>query len=158
MTSPSPDPSSGPLHLRQLRRLVGKWKVALRWSEATHRLAGGPREIELPVEIRWLATGPWLYYEFGPAHWLIGGDEEQKEFAVLYSDDRPVFREYRMTLRGDLWKIWRDAPRFRQRFEGRLENHDRRIVGHWDKREDGGPWALDFELRFERSGPASRRP
>jgi hypothetical protein len=150
------DTSTLPIQVRQLGRLVGSWEVTISWSEATHKLVGGPREVELPVEIKWVDIGPWIYYRFGPARWLIGGDEDSKEFAVLYTDDRPAPREYRMTLDGDTWRIWRDTPGFRQRFEGRLTNNDSRIVAHWDKCEDGKSWMLDFNLVFARKKSSGR--
>jgi hypothetical protein len=147
-----PKTSTLPVQVRKLDRLVGTWNVTLRWSEATHELVGGRKEVAFPLEICWLETGPWVYYEFGPAHWLIGGDGESKEFSVLYTDGRPAPRLYGMTLHGNVWKIWRDAPGFRQRFEGRLARNDRRIVAHWDKCEDGNSWTLDFNLVFNRVG------
>jgi hypothetical protein len=139
-----------PNHIQQLERLVGSWTVNLRWSPSTHKLVGGPREIELPVEFGWLDSTPWLQYRFGPARWLIGGDEADRQFVVLYTDDRPALRVYRMTLERNIWKIWRNAPGFRQRFEGRLLANDRKIVAHWDKAEGTKPWTLDFDLVFRR--------
>lgn len=127
---------------------MGKWRVTLRWSEATHRLVGGPPEIETESEIAWLGVGDILRYRVGPADWIIGGDEANPELSVLYADDRPVSRVYRMTWDGTVWKIWRDAPGFRQRFEGRLGNRGRSIVGHWDKCEDGKTWVRDFDMAF----------
>jgi hypothetical protein len=139
-----------PAHIQRLSRLVGSWKVTIRWSVATHQLVGGPREIEFPVEINWLDSGPWLHYRFGAAHWLIGGDEDDPEFVVLYTDDRPAPRLYQMTFERDVWKIWRDAPGFRQRFEGKITEKGRTIVAHWDKAEGNKSWARDFDLVFRR--------
>jgi hypothetical protein len=142
--------STLPSAIRALERLVGRWNVTIRWSRATHRLVGGPREFVAEVEIAWLDPRGVLRYQLGPSHWFIGGDESSGEFVALYTDDRPVSRVYRMTLNRGLWRVWRDAPGFRQRFEGRLRDHDRRIDAHWDKSEGGKRWARDFDMVFVR--------
>jgi len=140
-----------PPYLRPLHRLVGTWNVTLRWSEATHRLVGGPREVDAEAEISWLPSGYILHYRLGPSHWLISRDELAREFTVIYTDDRPVSRVYRMTFERRVWKMWRDAPGLRQRFEGRLRPDGQRIVSHWDKCEDGKHWVRDFDLVFDRA-------
>ena len=148
----APKLSELPVHLRELGHLVGTWNVKLRWSEATHRLVGGPIEVDMVIKIQWLDASPWIHYWMGPAHWLIGGDEGRQEFVVLYTDGRPSPRVYRMTFNRGLWKIWRDAPGFRQRFEGRLTKNGRRIEARWDKAEGRKGWARDFDLTFVRAG------
>ena len=57
---------------------------------------------------------------------------------------------YHMSFEKGVWRIWRDAPGFRQRFEGRLQQKGRKIVAHWDKAEGKGPWTLDFDMVFRR--------
>ena len=45
---------------------------------------------------------------------------------------------------------WRDGAPFPQRFTGSFEDSERRIVGRWEKAEDGTNLALDLELVFRR--------
>jgi hypothetical protein len=148
---------SGPkteLHdLRPLSELIGNWNVTLRWSRETHKLIGGPDSVEATAKISLLKEGGFLHYQMGPSHWIIGGDENANEFTVLYSDERPVSRVYKMSFSHEgVWKIWRNAPGFHQRFEGRLKDNGRRIDAHWEKSKDGKSWVPDFEMTFVRRG------
>lgn len=143
--------------MRRLLPLTGSWSVKLRWSPGTHRLVGGPIEVDAHAEIRFLEGGAALHYRMGPSHWLIGGDEQSREYTVLYADDRPVSRVYRMTFRAGVWRIWRNAPGFSQRFEARVQRGGRRIVGHWDRSEGNRKWVRDFDLRFVREAPGGAR-
>jgi hypothetical protein len=142
--------------LQALRPLAGTWRTVLRWSEETHKLVGGPKELLGKARFQWLEGGRFLHYEFGPSHWIIGGDDASSEYCVLYSDDREVARVYRMTWAGGVWRIWREAPGFHQRFEGRLQNRGRTIRAHWERSSDGATWAHDFDLTFTRPAPARR--
>lgn len=140
-----------PPYVQPLEQLVGRWDVSLHWSEATHKLAGGPRDVETEALFDWLPGLPVLRYRLATSTCLIGGDESTGEFHVLYSDERPVARVCRMTFARGVWRIWRDAPGFRQRFEGQLREGGRTIKGFWDKCEDGRTWTRDFDLTFRRS-------
>jgi hypothetical protein len=137
-----------PRELRSLKKLLGSWSVTIRWSEETHKLIGGPKEIEAEAKISSMKEG-FLSYQMGPSHWIIGGDESSKEFTVIYSDERLISRVYRMSFARGVWKIWRDAPRFHQRFEAHVRS-SRRIDAHWDKSEDGKFWVRDFDMTFVR--------
>jgi hypothetical protein len=53
-----------------------------------------------------------------------------------------------MTFEDRLWRIWRDAVGFKQRFEGRLSLDGRVIEAHWEKSPDGKTWARDFDLTY----------
>jgi len=141
-----------PRELRPLNKLIGTWNVTLKWSEETHKLVGGPKEVEAEAKISPMKEeGGFLHYQMGPAHWIIGGDESSKEFIVLYSDDRLISRVYRMSFARGVWKIWRDAPKFHQRFEGLVKSNGRRIDARWEKSEDGKIWVHDFDMTFVRS-------
>jgi hypothetical protein len=137
-----------PSSMQKLGPLVGTWSVNIRWSEDSHRLVGGPAEVVAKAKIDWLDRSGILHYEIGPSHWLIGQDKSDRGYTVLYSDERRVSRIYRMSFGRGLWRVWRDAPGFRQRFEGRLRGNGRRIEAFWDKAEGGGPWARDFDMTF----------
>lgn len=53
--------------MRRLRPLAGSWYVKLRWSPETHKLVGGPREVDAHAEIRFLEGGATLHYRMGPS-------------------------------------------------------------------------------------------
>jgi len=138
-----------PRELRPLNKLIGNWSFTIRWSEETHKLVGGPKEVVAEAKISMMKEGGFLHYQIGPAHWIIGGDESSPEFIVLYGDERLISRVYRMSFAHGFWKIWRDAPKFRQRFQGHFRTN-RRIDAYWDKSEDGKSWVRDFDMIFVR--------
>ena len=141
-----------PRELRSLNKLIGNWSVTIRWSEETHKLIGGPKELEAEAKISLMKEeGGFLHYQMGPAHWIIGGDESSKAFVALYSDERLISHVYKMSFVRGVWKIWRDAPKFRQRFEGHVRANGRRIDARWEKSEDGKVWLHDFDMTFVRS-------
>ena len=55
-----------------------------------------------------------------------------------------------MSLRDGVWKLWRDAPGFSQRFEGRFSDDGKTISGRWEKSADGVQWEHDFDLTYTR--------
>jgi hypothetical protein len=138
--------------LKPLEPLVGRWETVIRWSEETHKLVGGPVELNGEASFTPMEGGRFLHYQFGPSHWIIGRDEPSAEYTVLYSDDRQYSRVYRMTLSRQVWKIWRDAPKFHQRFEARLSRDSRRIKAHWDRSVEGKKWTHDFDIKYSKIG------
>ena len=55
---------------------------------------------------------------------IIGLDDASEQFTMLYADSRDVFRVYQMSPNDDVWKLWRDAPGFSQRFTGAFRDND----------------------------------
>lgn len=97
-----------------------------------------------------LSNAPTGWVENAPrsAVWLIGVDEVTERFTALYADSRDVFRVYAMTLRGGVWKIWRDTPGFSQRFTGTFHGDGDSIDGGWESSEDGNEWEVDFDVTY----------
>jgi hypothetical protein len=81
---------------------------------------------------------------------IIGSDESEGSIIALYCDDRMVSRIYQMSLTNGVWKIWREAPGFFQRFEGKLSKDGTIITGRWEISGDGTHWELDFDLVYKR--------
>ncbi|MFI6182570.1 hypothetical protein ACIA8R_44075 [Nonomuraea sp. NPDC051191] len=102
----------------------------------------GPVPDTAPLE--WRRNSPF------PATSLIGLDDATGECAMLYADVRGVHRVYRTTLDGGVWRVWRDAPGFNQRFTGEICDGGDLIEGRWEMSEDGLAWCLDFELTYTR--------
>jgi hypothetical protein len=85
------------------------------------------------------------------ARWIIGRDESEENYSVLYFDDRGVSRKYEMSLADGIWKIWRNAPGFWQRFKGKVSKDGKTIIAHWELSTDGGKtWDHDFDLNYFR--------
>ncbi len=82
---------------------------------------------------------------------IIGADEASDECTALYYDARGVYRVYRMGLAEGEWRIWREAPRFHQRYIGKLSDDGRNINGRWEFSEDGESWKVDFDLNYTKA-------
>ena len=93
------------------------------------------------------------------AVWIIGRDESEPGYSVLYADDRGVSRVYRMSLEDEHWQMWRDTPEFSQRFHAQLDPDGQTIRGRWEKSTDqGATWEHDFNVDYvhERASNPSR--
>jgi hypothetical protein len=142
--------------LSDLQPLIGSWIMSITWSEKTHQLVGGPRSVDVPVSFAWASNGSFLVHTSGGggaplAHWMIGRDDTSGTFSALYADSRGVSRLYEMSFAGELWKMWRAAPGFHQRFAGRIGPDGNTIEACWEKSEDGSNWEHDFDLIYTRS-------
>jgi hypothetical protein len=72
------------------------------------------------------------------ATWIIGRDESESDYCVLYTDDRRVSRVYRMSFSDRTWRMWRDTSEFAQRFDAEVGPSQAEITGSWQKSADGG--------------------
>jgi hypothetical protein len=79
---------------------------------------------------------------------VIGGDESTETYCALYFDSRGVSRIYQMSLNDGVWKMWREAPGFRQRFTGTFSDDGGTIRGYWERSADGSHWEHDFDLTY----------
>ncbi len=145
--------------LDRLEALVGEWEL-----EAS---VGGQTIRGARTKFEWLEGGAFLVQhtdaepdESAPAEWvanapfpvvtIIGLDDSAETFSMLYADGRGVFRVYEMTLGGGVWKIWRDAPGFFQRFTATFSDDGRTITGSWEGSRDGSEWEHDFGLTYRK--------
>ncbi|MET7967900.1 hypothetical protein [Micromonospora sp. NPDC005305] len=49
-----------------------------------------------------------------------------------------------------VWRMWREASGFHQRFIGTLGVDGAAMDGRWERSADGTDWALDFKLAYRR--------
>ena len=140
------NPLSNP-PLTQLNVFVGKWQ----WEAS---LDGTPIG-RGPSEFCWLEGGAFLVEragaeqpEFPSSTINIGADDTSGMYSMLFYDSRGLARIYQMTLQDGIWKQWRDAPGFFQRFEGRFSDDGRTITGRYEKSADGVHWELDFDMIY----------
>jgi len=68
----------------------------------------------------------------------------------LYFDSRGVHRVYGMTVADGVWKMWRGAPGFNQRYVGKISDDRKTIIGQWEMSEDGKQWHVDFDLSYRK--------
>jgi hypothetical protein len=85
-----------------------------------------------------------------PTTSIIGLDDSSNEFSMLYADVRGVFRVYQMSVSDGVWKMWRDAPGFFQRFTGTFSEDGNSITCRWEGSRDGSNWEHDFDLTYQR--------
>lgn len=87
-----------------------------------------------------------------PTLTIMGLDDSDGSYSVLYADGRGVRRVYEMSFDGRVWKQWRNAPGFHQRSEAILSDDGQTITGRWEKSPDGDDLELDFEYTYRRVG------
>lgn len=142
--------------LADLAHLVGRWRMELYNAaflpDRDHRVAGS-------FEIDWMEDGSALVMRQGDsahppaATWIIGRDEHEPDYLVLYSDDRGVSRIYRMSFEELRWAMWRDTREFSQRFNALVDPEMQAIRGRWEKSTDqGATWEHDFNIDYFREG------
>src|SRR5262245_34239202 len=81
---------------------------------------------------------------------IFGSDDKLDECVMLYFDERGVSRKFAATLRDNVWKLWRNAPGFSQRFTGTIGDQGDTISGVWELSEDDRTWKQDLELNYIR--------
>lgn len=134
--------------LGQLDVLVGEWtSSSKRYPEGRGRMTVAPLEggkflrIDARIEDE----------RFPVSTQIVGGDEASDECIALYYDSRGVHRIYRMTMGSGMWRVWREAPGFNQRFTGNIKEAS--IEGQWEFSEDGKSWKVDFDLTYTKVAP-----
>ncbi|MBO0823188.1 MAG: hypothetical protein J2P27_04930 [Actinobacteria bacterium] len=135
--------------LADLQFLVGTWQMEL---SAASFLPDPEARLHGSVTFEWIDRGAALAMRMGDAAtWIIGRDDSQPDYCVLYADDRGVSRVYQMSFGDGAWRIWRDTPEFSQRFEAKVSAGQAEIIGSWQKSTDGGAiWEHDFNVRYSR--------
>ena len=144
--------------LGRLDPLVGEWDVeaivegrtvatgrtTFEWLEGgaflVQRADGEPAQ----GSPEWVANSPF------PTTSIVGLDDADDRFSMLYADARGVSRVYELSLSDSVLQIWRDAPGFFQRFTGTFGDDGATIVGRWERSDDGSNWQKDFDLTYTR--------
>ncbi len=132
--------------LTPLEPLIGAWKVEV------PQFGGHGREV-----FEWLEGAAFLRCQADapdpvPSGTLIiGRDDSTETFTALYYDSRGVSRVYQMSFGNGVWRMWREAPGFWQRFSATFEA-DGSIRGAWEKSLDGSSWEHDFDMIYTRLG------
>ena len=73
------------------------------------------------AEIDWIEDGAALRLRQGDSErpsaavWIVGRDQSESGYSVLYADSRGVSRVYHMSLEGSHWQMWRATTSSRAR-------------------------------------------
>jgi hypothetical protein len=157
---PGDVPTARSAALDRLDALLGEWDMEA-YFESDYFAPGSP-----PVRARggrttfeWLAGDFFLVQRFvvdNPAApsgiSIIGATAGLETFTQHYYDSRGVARDYQMSLEEGVWKLWRDAPGFWQRYAGVLSADGTTITGSWEGSPDGNGWTHDFALNYTKIG------
>jgi hypothetical protein len=152
--------------LQQLNQLVGTWT-----TEATHPASPG-LVVHGTVEMTWLEGERFLIHrartdhpQFPDSISIIGiMDRDRVEDArttdsklaaapslcMHYYDSRGVYRVYDMSIDESVWRLWRNAPGFSQRFTGVVTSDGNTVTGRWELCQDDVNWAYDLEITYRR--------
>lgn len=139
--------------LTDLVPLIGEWIVEI-------MLPGDPpTPVRGQVSISWMDDGAFVVMRTsmdweGPSGSVsvIGRDDALADYSNLYFDARGVSRIYAMSFASRVWKQWRSAPGFSQRFTGTLSEDGSTITAQWENSPDGKTWQHDFDLVYRRAG------
>lgn len=124
--------------LEPFRVLIGEWNTT-----GTHGLLPDTN-LHGHASFEWLEGGAFMLMRseiddprFPSSIVIFGSDDAQQTYTMLTFDERGVSRKHEMTLRDNLWKWWRNAPGFSQRYEGRIVDDGSTIIGKGELSKDG---------------------
>jgi hypothetical protein len=159
-SEPSDVPFGRPGSLDRLDVLTGQWEMEARFEAGYF----GPGSAPITsrggrTAFEWLEGRFFLTQRFMTEHpdapsgiAIIGAGTEPDAFTQHYYDSRGVARVYQMSLDGRVWKLWREAPGFWQRYTGVISDDGNTITGAWEASPDGQEWKHDFGLAYIRVG------
>jgi hypothetical protein len=157
---PGDVPVKRPTSLDRLGGLIGQWEMEATFGTGyfgPDSPATTSRNSRTTFE--WLEGRFFLTQRFITDHpaapsgiAIIGAGTEPGAFTQHYYDSRGVTRVYQMTLDGGVWKLWREAPGFWQRYTGVISSDGNTITGAWETSADGRDWKHDFGLTYIKVG------
>jgi hypothetical protein len=140
--------------LSDLSFLIGEWKTEV---YNTSFLPDPSVELKGSTCFEWFEDQSFLLMRSsmegdGPPQSvaIIGCDDTTQHYQMLYYDERVVARIYSMSFDNTSWKLWREAPAFWQRFEGRVSADHKTIHASWSNSPDGLTWQHDFNIDYRR--------
>ena len=137
--------------LKPFSVLIGNWHATGTHGLVPDTLLHGHTSFE------WLENGAFLLMRselddprFPSTIAIFGSDDAEAEYYMLTFDTRGVSRSYEMTLRDNIWKWWRNAPGFYQRYEGLIVDDGNTIISKGELSKDGLSWESDLNLTYKR--------
>ena len=138
--------------LQPFEFLIGEWRTT-----GTHPMVPG-KELSGRTSFAWHEGGAFLIVRnevdeprFPDGVAIIGSDNADGSFCMIYFDDRGVSRRMTVTL-AEKSVTWRhENPDFAQRVT--IRNEGDRLVSKGLMSEKGGPWKDDLSQVYERINP-----
>lgn len=142
--------------LQAIGFLIGTWSIEL----SNGSFLTPNQEVHFSVTYEWKADGSVIAVQQKndqankapqSATWIIGRDEDDENYTVLYADSRGTSRVYLMTYDEHVWKMWRDNAKFSQRFQGTVSKDSKTINAYWENSSDRGKsWSHDFDMTYKK--------
>jgi hypothetical protein len=138
--------------LEPFRILVGEWTTT-----GTHGMLPGVT-LKGRTSFEWLEGGAFLLVRseifddprFPRSVAILGTDDSQGECYLLTYDSRGVSRKHLTSLRDHVWRWWRDAPGFSQRYQATILDGGNTMAGKGELSKDGTTWEKDLDLTYRR--------
>ena len=153
--SPGDIPAERPASLDRLDVLIGQWEMEASFEVGFFGPGTPPITGRGRTTFEWLEGRFFLTQRFVNEHpaapsgiTIIGAGADPETFEQHYYDSRGVVRVYQMSLGGGVWKLWREAPGFWQRYTGQIAEDGATIKGAWEASADGREWKHDFGLTY----------
>jgi hypothetical protein len=128
--------------------LIGTWDTEAKHVAVDEVVTGS-------ATFEWLVGGRFVVQHSHADHGLlpdglsvIGAPEEGDGLVVEYFDSRGVRRTYCTAIEDGVWRIWRDAPGFDQRFSAALAADS--FEGVFELAESPGEWRDDMRVTYRR--------
>jgi hypothetical protein len=137
--------------LEPFQVLIGSWTTTGTHGLFQDAILNGHTSFE------WLENGAFLLMRseiddprFPSTTAIFGSDDAEAKYYMLTFDERGVSRQYEVTLYDNIWKWWRNAPGFLQRYEGIIEDGGNTIITRGELSKDGVSWEKDLDLTYKR--------
>lgn len=134
--------------LEPFEALIGAWA-----TEAAHVAVDAV--VKGSVTFEWLEGGHFLVQRSRVDHELfpdgigvIGAPEDGDGLVLEYFDSRGVRRTYGTSLEDGVWRMWREAPGFDQRFSATLDPDA--FEGVFEVARTQGEWQEDMRVTYRR--------
>lgn len=146
MTLSIPNPALEPLNA-----LVGEWSTT-----GSHPMMPNV-SLKGHATFEWIEGGAYLkinseidHPEFPTGMAIIGSDNDSEQMQVLYFDERKISRIYNFSIEGNVWKWWRNDPKFSQRFTVEISEDGNTMISKGEMCRDGKNWEGDLDLTYTR--------
>src|SRR5947209_2886048 len=137
-----PNPAIEPFHV-----LIGSWSTTGTHGQDPDTILHGDTSFE------WLENGAFLLMRshiddsrFPSTIAIFGSDDAEAEYYMLTFDERGVSRKYEVSLHDNVWKWWRNARGFFQRYQGVIGDGGNTIIVSGELSKDGLSWEKDLDL------------
>lgn len=131
--------------------LIGSWNMT-----GTHGLMPGTI-LHGHASFEWLEGGAFILMRshlddprFPATRAILGSDDAKGEYFMLTFDTRGVSRKHNASLHDGVWKWWRDAPNFSQRYQATIADDGNTLIGKGELCKDGTTWEKDLDLTYTR--------